>query len=61
MLFILQNTPILKYVVNSPEGAEIKIPGVGVTPVAVSTQLPAAVAQLSQQGMLRINIIKIQL
>lgn len=31
-------------------GAEIKIPGVGVTPVAVSTQLPAAVAQLSQQG-----------
>lgn len=33
-----------------PQGAEIKIPGVGVTPVAVSTQLPAAVAQLSQQG-----------
>lgn len=59
LLFILQNSPILKYVVNSPEGAEIKIPGVGVTPVAVSTQLPAAVAQLSQQGMLRINIIKI--
>lgn len=33
-----------------PQGAEIKIPGVGATPVAVSTQLPAAVAQLSQQG-----------
>ncbi|XP_058840254.1 helicase domino [Topomyia yanbarensis] len=35
---------------NLPQGAEIKIPGVGATPVAVSTQLPAAVAQLSQQG-----------
>lgn len=35
----------------TPQGAEIKIPGVGVTPVAVSTQLPAAVAQLTQQGM----------
>uniref|UniRef100_A0A182PG61 Helicase domino n=1 Tax=Anopheles epiroticus TaxID=199890 RepID=A0A182PG61_9DIPT len=33
-----------------PQGAEIKIPGVGATPVAVSTTLPAAVAQLSQQG-----------
>lgn len=33
-----------------PHGAEIKIPGVGATPVAVSTTLPAAVAQLSQQG-----------
>ncbi len=33
-----------------PQGAEIKIPGVGVTPVAVSTKLPAAVAQLTQQG-----------
>jgi len=33
-----------------PEGAEIKIPGVGITPIAVSTQLPAAVAQLSQKG-----------
>lgn len=33
-----------------PHGAEIKIPGVGVTPVAVSTTLPAAVAQLNQQG-----------
>lgn len=36
---------------STPQGAEIKIPGVGVTPVAVSTQLPAAVAQLTQQGM----------
>lgn len=35
---------------NLPHGAEIKIPGVGATPVAVSTTLPAAVAQLSQQG-----------
>lgn len=34
-----------------PIGAEIKIPGVGVTPVAVSTTLPAAVVQLSQQGL----------
>lgn len=34
-----------------PHGAEIKIPGVGATPVAVSTTLPAAVVQLSQQGM----------
>lgn len=33
-----------------PEGAEIKIAGVGSTPVAVSTQLPAAVVQLSQKG-----------
>lgn len=38
-------------VTNQPLGAEIKIPGVGVTPVAVSTTLPAAVVQLSQQGM----------
>lgn len=38
-------------VANQPLGAEIKIPGVGVTPVAVSTTLPAAVVQLSQQGM----------
>jgi hypothetical protein len=35
-----------------PEGAEIKIPGVGSTPIAVSTQLPAAVAQLNQKGQL---------
>uniref|UniRef100_A0A1A9V1Z9 Helicase domino n=1 Tax=Glossina austeni TaxID=7395 RepID=A0A1A9V1Z9_GLOAU len=33
-----------------PQGAEIKIPAVGATPVAVSTKLPAAVQQLSQQG-----------
>lgn len=31
-------------------GTEIKIPGVGATPVAVSTTLPAAVVQLSQKG-----------
>lgn len=35
---------------QSPEGAEIKIPGVGSTPIAISTQLPAAVAQLSKKG-----------
>lgn len=35
---------------QQPEGAEIKIPGVGSTPIAVSTQLPAAVAQLTQKG-----------
>ncbi|XP_050324374.1 helicase domino isoform X1 [Bactrocera neohumeralis] len=33
-----------------PQGAEIKIPAVGATPVAVSTKLPAAVVQLTQQG-----------
>lgn len=37
---------------QQPEGAEIKIPGVGSTPIAVSTQLPAAVAQLTQKGEL---------
>lgn len=30
--------------------AELRVAGPGATPVAVSTQLPAAVAQLSQQG-----------
>lgn len=35
---------------NTSLGTEIKIPGIGATPVAVSTRLPAAVAQLSQQG-----------
>lgn len=35
---------------NPAHGTEIKIPGVGATPVAVSTQLPAAVVQLSQLG-----------
>lgn len=40
-----QSTPT-----HLPHGVEIKITGVGVTPVAVSTTLPAAVAQLSQQG-----------
>ncbi|XP_017865744.1 PREDICTED: helicase domino isoform X1 [Drosophila arizonae] len=33
-----------------PPEAEIKIPAVGATPVAVSTKLPAAVVQLTQQG-----------
>ncbi|XP_053962769.1 helicase domino [Anastrepha ludens] len=33
-----------------PQGAEIKIPAIGATPVAVSTKLPAAVVQLTQQG-----------
>ena len=41
---------------HQPEGAEIKIPGVGSTPIAVSTQLPAAVAQLTQKGELQIFI-----
>lgn len=40
-----------------PQGAEIKIPGVGITPIAVSTKLPAAVAQLSQQGRIKISIV----
>lgn len=40
-----------QYQQQQPHGAEIKIPGVGATPVAVSTTLPAAVVQLSQQGM----------
>jgi len=33
-----------------PLEAEIKIPAVGATPVAISTKLPAAVVQLTQQG-----------
>lgn len=41
---------------NMPLGVEIKIAGVGVTPVAVSTTLPAAVAQLSQKGSLSMKI-----
>jgi len=32
------------------QNTEVKISGVGVTPVAISTTLPAAVAQLNQQG-----------
>jgi E1A-binding protein p400 len=35
----------------SSQSTEIKIPGVGVTPVATSTTLPPAVAQLNQQGV----------
>ncbi|XP_059614802.1 helicase domino isoform X2 [Phlebotomus argentipes] len=41
---LLQNSSGQSY------GTEIKIPGVGVTPVAVSTTLPTAVVQLTQQG-----------
>ena len=33
------------------QGTEVKVPGIGVTPVAVSTTLPTAVVQLSQQGL----------
>ncbi|XP_043473179.1 helicase domino isoform X1 [Leptopilina heterotoma] len=36
--------------VTQPVSQEVKVPGIGVTPVAVSTTLPTAVAQLSQQG-----------
>lgn len=35
---------------TAPRGAEIKIPGIGATPIAISTTLPAAVTQLTQQG-----------
>ncbi|XP_055839323.1 helicase domino isoform X2 [Episyrphus balteatus] len=46
-----QSTSVVSTVASSfPQGAEIKIPAVGATPVAVSTQLPAAVVQLTQQG-----------
>ncbi|KAK0093865.1 hypothetical protein PV326_012451 [Microctonus aethiopoides] len=37
---------------TTTQSVEVKITGVGVTPVAVSTTLPAAVAQLSQQGQI---------
>lgn len=37
-------------VTASSQGTEVKFPGAGVTPVAVSTTLPAAVAKLNQQG-----------
>lgn len=36
---------------QSSQSTEIKVPGVGATPVAVSTNLPPAVAQLNQQGI----------
>lgn len=42
---------------NTPHGVEIKISGFGVTPVAVSTTLPAAVAQLTQQGKTIFNFL----
>ncbi|KAJ9595702.1 hypothetical protein L9F63_013115, partial [Diploptera punctata] len=35
---------------QTSQSSEIKIPGVGATPVAISTTLPPAVAQLNQQG-----------
>ncbi|XP_015599061.1 helicase domino isoform X1 [Cephus cinctus] len=43
-------TTIVSSTAPLSQGTEVKISGVGVTPVAVSTTLPAAVAQLSQQG-----------
>lgn len=45
-----QNQPPPLISTNSPHGVEIKIPGVGATPVAISTTLPAAVVQLNQLG-----------
>ena len=47
---VANNKNSLPQLSQQPEGAEIKIAGVGSTPIAVSTQLPAAVAQLSQKG-----------
>lgn len=44
-----------------PEGTEIKIPGVGSTPIAISTQLPAAVVQLSQKGKKKICSVSVSL
>lgn len=46
----LQAPAVSSVETSFPQGAEIKIPSVGATPVAVSTQLPAAVVQLTQQG-----------
>lgn len=42
---------------TSSQGVEVKLAGVGVTPVAVSTTLPATVAQLSQQGIYLHNYV----
>lgn len=51
-------TSISTSVVHPSQGtAEVKISGVGVTPVAVSTTLPAAVAQLNQQGKLYSHVV----
>lgn len=36
---------------QSYQSTELKIPGVGSTPVAISTTIPPAVAQLNQHGM----------
>lgn len=53
---MIQNQPPPLVSTSTPHGVEIKIPGVGVTPVAISTTLPAAVVQLSQQGRFNIYI-----
>lgn len=44
------STTSVSTLVPLSQSTEVKVSGVGVTPVAVSTTLPAAVAQLSQQG-----------
>ncbi|XP_076286564.1 domino helicase isoform X6 [Lasioglossum baleicum] len=43
-------TPTVSSIVSVNQCAEVKISSMNVTPVAVSTTLPAAVAQLNQQG-----------
>ncbi|XP_076232641.1 domino helicase isoform X2 [Calliopsis andreniformis] len=43
-------TTAVSTIVPVNQSAEVKISGMNVTPVAVSTTLPAAVAQLNQQG-----------
>ncbi|XP_033327854.2 domino helicase isoform X2 [Megalopta genalis] len=43
-------TPTVSSIVSVNQCADVKISGINVTPVAVSTTLPAAVAQLNQQG-----------
>lgn len=45
-------TTTVSMIVPVNQNAEVKISGMNVTPVAVSTTLPAAVAQLNQQGEL---------
>lgn len=51
------STSVSTVVSSAQNAAEVKISGVGVTPVAVSTTLPAAVAQLSQQGIRYSNTV----
>lgn len=43
-------TTAVSTIVPVSQSAEVKLTGINVTPVAVSTTLPAAVAQLNQQG-----------